>query len=144
MVVRTQPDQHLRETTADLVGHLVEEDTNVQGSRMLAIGYMRVAEDAPSPEVTNLREGIETYAAGRDLHLVDVLVETAGGGTSAFARLIETLRDRRAGVVIVPTLEHFAQFHGLRQALISLLTGQVENLVLVVLSDQEPHDEGIS
>lgn len=102
-----------------------------------ALGYMQVTADATPQEVAAPCAGIETCASARQLTLLGVLVETIGGGTSAFADLVEALCERDAGTVIVPALEHFAHIPGLRQALINILTEQAAALVLVASLSQE-------
>ncbi|MET9067766.1 recombinase family protein [Streptosporangium sandarakinum] len=108
-----------------------------------AIGYMCIAADTDPVEIAQLREGISAYAAGKGLHLLDVLIDTSGAGTSAFAELIEALREQDASVVIVPAITHLARFPGLQQALIGLLK-DARALVMEIVPQVIPlqHDGG--
>src|ERR1700735_72708 len=85
--------------------------------RLPAFGYVRVPAGPPECATQGPRKELAEYADREGYVLSEIFTEHAESGSSAFAALVDALKDSEQPVVIVPALCHFAHLPALRSAM---------------------------
>lgn len=103
------------------------------------IGYIRRVAATTDRDVEHLRRSLVNYAIQEGFVLLRVLADRCQAHTIAFAELISMLTWGDAAHIVVPTMQHLAQFPSVQQAMKDLLESQAGARVLVVnLGSEEP------
>ena len=104
-------------------------------TRPLLFGYIRLSEPNDETGLPAERQRLRAYAAAEGCTLAEILVEQDRSGTSAFARLVELLKQHPGSNALVTSLTHFAELTGLQAAMRQLIERETGARVLVVPCD---------
>jgi hypothetical protein len=104
-------------------------------TRPLLFGYIRLREPNDETDLSAERQRLRAYAVAEGCTLAEILVEHDRSGTSAFARLVELLKQHSDSNAVVTSLTHFAELTGLQAAMRQLIERETGALVLVVPCD---------
>ena len=109
--------------------------------RPLVYGYIRLASNDPPDRRGCLARELSSYAEREGLTLADVFTDrdTANSdqpGRAAFLVMVQALRHPDVYGVLIPSLQHFSRFPGVRQAMCALI--ELQTGARVVPIDQPP------
>jgi hypothetical protein len=107
----------------------------------LVYGYVRVGPSALADAPDHLARELARYAAVRGLLLADVFVDEYANSAerTAFVVMVESLRRPDVYGVLVPSLDHFSRFSGMRRAMCALIEFETGAHVLVMDKPTEGH-----
>ena len=99
-----------------------------------AYGYMRIEHGISADQSNDLRQQLADFAISQGYRLVEIFVESPDPAGSAFAALIEALRDGGTQIVIAPAMCHFAHLESVQLAMRELLESEAGAHILTVTS----------
>ena len=100
-------------------------------TQQIAFGYMKLDDGISEDGISVLRQQMSECALNHGLVLGKIFSDPANTTGSAFAELIDALRDSDIHVVVIPSMRHLAQMEGVSAAINEHLKQQTGARVLV-------------
>jgi len=86
-------------------------------SLQVAVGYIRMNCAGSTADMDALQGQMRVRAEQHGYLLSQIFVETEDGTSSAYATLIDVVRDGHIGLVLVPSINHFGHLASLSTAM---------------------------
>jgi DNA invertase Pin-like site-specific DNA recombinase len=93
---------------------------------------MRIERHAPTGRTNELRRDMATFVTSKGFALDKVFIDTDDSASSAFAALIDALREGEVTVVVVPSVRNFARIEGVGVAMMKLIESETGASVMIV------------